>query len=166
MNISKKIVLLGHFGVGKTSLIRRFIDKAFNDDYLVTLGVSVKKKEVSIDKHKITLIIWDIEGNNFIHNVRQSYLLGTSGFIYVFDLSRPETYSHLEDEIKYLEVHFPDIPRIIIGNKKDLVTLKEKKALFEEKNIVIHTYSSAKTGSGVEEIFTLLSKKILKNEST
>ena len=65
----KKIVLLGHFGVGKTSLVRRYIDSAFSEDYLVTVGVHVKKKDVVVNDEPVTLIIWDIEGNNSIENI-------------------------------------------------------------------------------------------------
>lgn len=70
---TKKIVILGHFGVGKTSLIRRYVDSAFSEDYLVTVGVHVKKKEIDLHDEKVTLIIWDIEGNTAIDKARKSY---------------------------------------------------------------------------------------------
>ena len=62
MHSSKKIVLVGHFGVGKSSLIRRFVKNTFSDDYLVTIGVHIVKKIVQLENEEITLIIWDIEG--------------------------------------------------------------------------------------------------------
>ena len=60
MSISKKIVMLGHFGVGKTSLVRRYVDSAFSEDYLVTMGVQVKKREIEFQGETIKLIIWEI----------------------------------------------------------------------------------------------------------
>ena len=102
MSHPKKVVLLGHFGVGKTSLLRRFVEATFSEDYMVTVGVHVKKKEVIIDKEPLTLIIWDIEGNTSIEKARNSYLIGTNGFIYVFDVTRPETYENISKELDYL----------------------------------------------------------------
>ncbi|MEM7185395.1 MAG: GTP-binding protein, partial [Bacteroidota bacterium] len=58
MSLPKKVVLLGHFGVGKTSLLRRFVDEAFSEDYLVTVGVHVKKKAITINEQEVSLIIW------------------------------------------------------------------------------------------------------------
>jgi small GTP-binding protein len=85
MNKPKKIVLVGHFGVGKSSLIRRFVKNEFSDDYMVTIGVHILKKEVTLEKENYTLVLWDIEGKESIKDVRETYLLGTSGFIYVFN---------------------------------------------------------------------------------
>ena len=86
MTSSKKVVLLGHFGVGKTSLFRRFIDNAFSEDYKVTLGVQIKKKVVELPNGKeLSMIIWDTEGHTDIEDTRKSYLLGSHAFIYVFD---------------------------------------------------------------------------------
>ena len=70
MKISKKIVLIGHFGVGKSSLIRRFVENTFTEDYKVTIGVHILKKEVTLPKSNddITLVIWDLEGNDDITN--------------------------------------------------------------------------------------------------
>ena len=71
MSSPKKIVLLGHFGVGKTSLMKRFIDDTFSEDYKVTLGVQIQKKVVELKStKKISLIIWDVEGNTSIKNTR------------------------------------------------------------------------------------------------
>jgi small GTP-binding protein len=165
MKISKKIVLLGHFGVGKTSLIRRFIDNEFETNYQVTIGVQVKKKEVAINKDRVTLMIWDIEGNTSLKKMRSSYLLGSSGFIYVFDLSRPETYENLSSELSYLNEKFPNLPILTIGNKEDLVNSEDLNNYFKKQNIPNLTFSSAKTGDNVTEMFRQISQLLLSNES-
>ena len=161
MKTSKKIVLLGHFGVGKTSLIRRFVEDTFSDNYKVTIGVHILKKELSLDDHDINLIIWDLEGYDDIKKTRESYLMGTHGFIYVFDVTRPETYREVDKSITYLEEKFNTIPRKIVGNKADLVTktfLKENKEAF----IVRPDYfTSAKTGDHVEDLFVDLAKELI-----
>ena len=159
MNITKKIVLLGHFGVGKTSLIRRFVDNDFDTNYQVTIGVQVKKKEVALKENTVSLLIWDIEGNTSIQKARKTYLMGSSGFIYVFDLSRPETFENISLEIEYLAKNYPNTPILIIGNKEDLVDTAEKKEYFLKKDINVDYFSSAKSGKSVNEMFQDLSKK-------
>ena len=91
-SISKKIVLVGHFGVGKSSLIRKFVLDTFSDDYKVTIGVQILKKEIKIKETNLSFIIWDIEGKEELQSLRPSYLLGTSAFIYVIDPTRATTY--------------------------------------------------------------------------
>ena len=72
---SRKVVLVGHFGVGKSSLIQRFIENSFSEDYKVTLGVQIKKKGVFLPNgEEVSLIIWDLEGNTTVKRTRESYL--------------------------------------------------------------------------------------------
>ncbi len=162
MSHPKKIVILGHFGVGKTSLIRQFVDSQFSEDYLVTVGVHVKKKNITIDNNDITLVIWDVEGNTSVDKARKSYLLGSNGFIYVFDITRPETYANLEAQIDYLKEHYPDVPFKTIGNKADLFGTSVSKEFFNTKPFEDCLFTSALTGENVENVFVQLTKKIIK----
>lgn len=157
----KKIVLLGHFGVGKTSLLRRFVESEFSEDYLVTVGVHVKKKVVTIDEDEITLIIWDIEGNTSLEKARNSYLLGAHGFLYVFDLNRPETFSNLKEEQAFLKKNFLSIPVQLVGNKIDLIEDTERIHFFNAPEYANCMFTSAKTGIQVEEVFYQITKSIL-----
>ena len=164
MKISKKIVLIGHFGVGKSSLIRRFVQDTFSEDYKVTIGVHVLKKEITLPKTNddITLVIWDLEGNDDISNTRPSYLLGTNGFLYVFDMTRPATYEQLESDLDYIKDRYPKTPIKVIGNKKDLVTnefIKQNKDVFGR---FVDFYTSAKSGKNVEDVFTKLAEALTK----
>ncbi len=156
----RKIVLLGHFGVGKTSLVRRYIDSQFSEDYLVTVGVHVKKKDVIIDDEKVTLIIWDIEGNNSIEKTRNSYLLGSHGFMYIFDVNRPESYNTLQTELDYLNDNFNGVPVCIVGNKCDLFTNDFNIDFFKDSIYKDCHFTSAKTGDNVEAIFRDIAKRI------
>ncbi len=162
MKHSKKIVVLGHFGVGKSSLVRQFVENVFTEDYKVTIGVHVLKKDIKIDKkNDVTLVLWDLEGIDNIENIRTSYLLGTHAFIYVFDLTRPSTYQNLENEINYISKNHAKTPCKIVANKRDLVTKKalEAEALFSKHEMI---YTSAKTGENVNELFTDLAKTLIK----
>ncbi len=161
MTTSKKIVLLGHFGVGKTSLIRRFVENIFTEDYKVTIGVHISKKSIEIEENTISLIIWDLEGQDDIQKTRASYLLGTHAFIYVFDLSRPITFKNLNTEIEYLKTTCPNTPIKVVGNKMDLVNkdyLKQNNDVFDG---LVDFFTSAKTGSRVELLFSKLAKELI-----
>ena len=157
----KKIVLLGHFGVGKTSLVRRYVESAFSEDYLVTVGVHVKKKDVTVDNEIVTLIIWDIEGNNSIEKARSSYLLGTQGFIYVFDVKRQETYANIEEEMDFLKDNYNGIPVRLVGNKADLFTEDFDATFFKESHFDDCYFTSAKTGENVENLFEDIAKRMM-----
>ena len=160
MSSAKKVVLVGHFGVGKSSLIRRFVQNSFSDDYLVTIGVHILKKELLVNNQQATLVIWDIEGKEDLQKVRSSYLLGTAGFIYVIDPTRSQTFEHLNEEIKFIKQNYPKTPIITVSNKSDLIDLKDFKSILEEKKIEINHFSSAKTGENVELIFQNLASEI------
>jgi small GTP-binding protein len=158
MEITKKIVLLGHFGVGKTSLVRRFIESDFSEDYLVTLGVHVKKKKVQINDQSYTLIIWDIEGNTSIDRARKSYLIGSHGFLYVFDVSRPETFENLEKEMLFLKEYHPKAAVCIVGNKTDLIESEVKEQFFKQEKFKDCDFTSAKNDENVENVFLKITK--------
>lgn len=159
---SKKIVLVGHFGVGKSSLIRRFVKNTFSDDYLVTIGVHIVKKTVEIENEEITLIIWDIEGKEDMQKLRPSFLLGTSGFIYVFDSTRESTYQNLANEITFIETNYPKINLVTVANKIDLLEKTELFKIVDNPNLRVDYFSSAKTGENVELIFNVIAKNFLK----
>lgn len=161
MSSSKKVVLLGHFGVGKTSLMRRFVENAFSEEYKVTLGVQIQKKVIELPGRKsLSMIIWDIEGNTTIKNTRSSYLLGSSGFIYVFDATRLDTFNELNEEMEFLTSQYPQAKVKTIANKIDKVNISSLKDLLATKQIKCDYFTSAKTGEMVNEMFEALGKEI------
>lgn len=163
MSSSKKVVLVGHFGVGKSSLMRRFVQNTFSDNYIVTIGVHILKKEIKIEELNLTLVIWDIEGKDDIQKVRSSYLLGTSGFIYVIDPTRSQTYERFNEEIDFLKTTYPTSKIVSVANKSDLIDIEEFKKLLEQKNISIDYFASAKEGIEVENLFQTIGLKMVKN---
>lgn len=170
--ISKKICMIGDFGVGKTSLIRRFVDRQFNDAYLSTVGVKISRKLLELtevqqqEKQNLQLLIWDLEGHTKFKSIAPSYLQGSSGAIIVADVNRIETLERLPEHIQlFLSVN-PKSSFIIALNKSDLIDeeklekliqlVKEKEGL-ERVTAVYQT--SAKTGLSVDEIFHKLAYK-------
>lgn len=157
MQLSRKIVLLGHFGVGKTSLIRRFVENFFSDNYKVTIGVHITKKVVEIKPDEtISLIIWDLEGTDDVQTIREAYLLGTHGMVYVFDVSRPSTFQDIHQDLNFVRTKLPQVPLLVVGNKTDLVIEGELKSLLKENSIPFDYLTSAKTGGMVDELFLQL----------
>ncbi|MGK0364972.1 MAG: small GTP-binding protein [Saprospiraceae bacterium] len=159
--ISKKVIITGRFGVGKTSLFNRFLYSKFDEKYLTTIGVKVDKKVISIEGQELNLLVWDIAGEISQDKVPHSYFLGTSGVIYVFDLTRPITVKNLETELKYLRKIAPGISIKVIGNKKDLVSEQDIEDFVKTTNISFDFLTSAKTGDNIEELFFSLGKDLM-----
>lgn len=159
--ISKKIILLGHFGVGKTSLIQRFVHTRFSEQYLTTIGVKIDKKEVVIGETRLNMLIWDIAGTGDQLEAPKSYLLGSKGVIYVTDLSRPSTYVKLETELEKIQSLIPGISLITVANKKDLFSPEELAEKLKDYPFDPNFLASAKTGESVEELFKALAELII-----
>lgn len=158
MNSSFKIVLVGHFGVGKSSLIRRFVKDEFTSDYKVTIGVHILKKELEINDLKVTFVIWDIEGKEDLKKVRSSYLLGTTGFIYVVDPTRSTTYENIKEEVDFCKTNFPKAKLVTVVNKVDLIDPEEFEKTIDFK---IDYFTSAKNNQNVLTVFNHLGVEIL-----
>jgi small GTP-binding protein len=159
--ISKKIILTGSFGVGKTSLFNRFIYQEFNDKYLTSIGVKVNKKQVKVEDKEVSLLVWDIAGEISQDKVPSSYFLGASGIVYVMDLSRPMTFKNLESDYLFLKELMPLGVIKIVGNKRDLVTDEQIEEIQKGLSRTIDCLTSAKTGENVDQLFLDLAKSLL-----
>ena len=89
--IQKKVCMIGTFAVGKTSLVRQFVESVYSEKYHTTVGVKVDKKIVTVGENEVTLVLWDIEGAETGLELRQSYLRGAAGYLLVADGTRPDT---------------------------------------------------------------------------
>jgi small GTP-binding protein len=124
--ISKKVCLIGDFGVGKTSLIRQYIDRQFSDQYLSTIGVKISQKNIDLTKlncpeQKLQLLIWDIEGQTKFQDISRNYLEGAQGAIIVADLNRQDTIDHIPAHIKLMtSVNPKGLILMVAINKIDL----------------------------------------------
>lgn len=161
--ISKKVILTGSFGVGKTSLFTRFIYQDFSDKYLTTIGVKVNKKDISVDDRDISLLLWDIAGEVSQDKVPISYFLGAAGIVYVVDLSRPSTFVNMKNDLEFLKEKLPDATIVIVANKRDLLDDVAYEALYDSVEQKWDFATSAKTGENVETMFIELGKKLLAN---
>ncbi len=165
--IQKKICMLGTFAVGKTSLVRRFVESIYSGKYHTTVGVKVDKKVVTVGTEEVTLLLWDIEGTETEHEFRKSYLRGASGYLLVADGTRKDTlYKALALQTRAEEAIGP-VPFLLLLNKADLaedwqIESREQEALEQKYWTILNT--SAKTGQGVEGAFLALAEKMVKKK--
>ena len=162
--IQKKVCMLGTYAVGKTSLVRRFVESIYTDKYHTTVGVKIDKKTVQVGDKELTMMLWDVEGTDTEHELRTSYLRGASGYLLVADGTRNDTlYKALAIQTRVVEA-IGTVPFLLLLNKMDLaeewsITERETAALHEKGWEVVST--SAKSGRGVEEAFNSLARKMV-----
>ncbi len=169
--VKLKICLVGAEGVGKTSLIRRFVHDDFDDRYLITMGAKVTKKELQVarlggEQRSVILLIWDIMGQEgFRELLREAYFQGARGILAVCDVTRPESLADLEGWKNSIEKVAGRIPAFVLANKVDLLeetrlTSSDLETFCKEWDCP-HLLTSAKTGENVEEAFEGLTSLVL-----
>jgi small GTP-binding protein len=167
-NYKLKILLCGPAAVGKTSLIHRFIKSKFERDYKLTVGVDILTKDVEYSAGKVaTLSIWDIGGQERFSFIRTTFYKGASGVLLVFDLSRSATWDAVKNWRAEVLQFAGNIPFVLIGNKKDLVSEvgevidSEECREYSQQENSIYIETSAKDGTNVDESFTELTRLII-----
>jgi small GTP-binding protein len=161
--IQKKVCLLGDFGVGKTSLVRRFVEGRFDDKYLSTIGVRISRKTLQRSGGTLNLLLWDLAGAQEF-NTQSSYLAGVAAALIVCDLTRRETLASYTKYVRQVRAVSAVAPLVFVGNKADLTA--EREITEEELRGYSETLSgnyvltSARTGEGVEPTFELLAEKV------
>jgi len=156
--------MLGAFAVGKTSLVRRFVESIYSDVYQTTVGVKIDKKNVQVDDKEVSLVLWDIYGEDDYQKMRWTYLRGASGYLLVADGTRKATLEKAVNLEQKVREEVGVIPFVLMINKSDLIRDWELDSALESQ-LAVQGWSilrsSAKTGEGVEESFALLTRKML-----
>ncbi len=169
-----KVCLVGDVGVGKTSLIRRYVLDVFDDKYIATIGTKVTKKEIEVKDprtgapQKVVLLVWDIMGQpSFREVLREAYFYGAEGALAVCDVTSKESLGELRYWVKAMTATTGKIPIVFLGNKCDL--RDETRVQFQDIEIFAKKHdspamlTSAKTGYNVEQAFTTLVEKLVMN---
>ena len=161
--IQMKICMLGAYGVGKTSLVRRFVESMFDERYHTTVGVKIDKKLLDVDNTPIMLMIWDLAGEDEVEQVRMSHLRGAAGYILVADGCRQSTLAialALRERVVKVCGH---LPYVLAVNKADLRDEWEVDpaglSTGDPTDIFV---TSAKAGTLVQQMFETLATKMLK----
>ena len=168
-----KICVVGNGGVGKTSMVLRYCENAFKDNYLMTIGSNFSTKTVELAEYpqfQVKLQLWDLAGQKHFSFVRPPFYRGATGIIYVFDLSRRSSFADLIDWQNEVEKVIGQKANLLVGNKLDLakegkreVSKQEGEAFKNELHSFRYFETSAKRGDSVEDVFTLLTLEILKS---
>ncbi|MFX1338309.1 MAG: Rab family GTPase [Promethearchaeota archaeon] len=165
-----KICIFGDGGVGKTTLVKRYLTGIFQEHYKITIGADFFVKRINVDGATITLQIWDFAGEERFKFILPSYIIGSSGCIFMFDITRDSSIYNLTDWMdvfhKGTKNYNKEIPIIMVGGKLDLI---HRRTVMTDHAIEIaekHKFSqyfecSSKTGKNVDEIFESITKMML-----
>jgi hypothetical protein len=163
VTLQKKICMLGGFSVGKTSLVKRYVESVFSETYLTTVGVKIDKKTVDLSDRIVNLILWDLAGEDDISSLRMSYLRGSAGYVLVADGTRPSTLEVALSLRQRVEADLGPLPFVLLLNKNDL---QEQWAIPDgeiedlRRNGWWVEPTSARTGAGVEDAFRALAVRV------
>jgi len=169
-----KVVNIGDSGCGKSSLTIRLCEGRFNPTHDVTIGVDFGSRIIPVaDGKKIKLQVWDTAGQESFRAITKSYFRGATGALLVYDITRRETFEHVQEWLEELrEAADPHISIILVGNKSDIaaedkakraVSEDEARAWAERNGLKAYVETSAKTGEQVEQAFVDCAKEIYRN---
>jgi Ras-related protein Rab-2A len=160
-----KYIIIGDSGVGKSCLLLQFTDKRFEASHDLTIGVEFGARMIQIDGKHVKLQVWDTAGQESFRSITRSYYRGAAGALLVYDVTRRETFEHLQtwlDDCK--ENSNMNMSILLIGNKCDLADRREvtetEGRQFAEKNGLLFIETSAKTAQNVDEAFLQTGKAI------
>ncbi|MEM2637047.1 MAG: GTP-binding protein [Candidatus Korarchaeota archaeon] len=173
-----KTIVVGKGASGKTSLMMRWTEGKFREDYLMTIGVNFNVKDIDLltfdgKRERVRLTIWDTAGQERFAKIRPTYYNGAMGGLLVFDLTSRDSFDELEMWVEEIKKYIAGIPLILVGNKIDLpnravstkealIKARELGKLYYENDIPLYYYeTSAKTGANVNSVFKDLARLMI-----
>jgi Ras-related protein Rab-1A len=160
-----KLLLIGDSGTGKSSILNRFVDNAFTETYISTIGVDFKIKTVEYNGKKIKLQIWDTAGQERFRTITSSYYRGAQGVVIVYDVTDKRSFDNVKLWMQEIERYAcSNSLKFLFGNKSDLVKNKmfdfDTANFFAIENNLIFYETSAKSGNNISEAFMKISEEI------
>jgi len=166
-----KLCIFGDGGVGKTTLVNRYLTKVFDEDIKMTVGADFYVKDLEVDGKKIVIRIWDFGGEQRFKVLLPSFAKGADGGIFMYDITRYTSVKNIDDWLSIFEKNVREkqiqIPIIMVGGKLDLqekrsVETEDAVELSEKHNLQGYFECSSKTGDRVEDIFDSITRKMMK----
>ena len=161
-----RVIIVGDSGTGKSSILIKLCDNKFRESYLATIGIDFKIRTFAVDNKKVKLQIWDTAGQERFHTITTSYYKGSNAVIVVFDLTNANSFNNISNWVAEAQQMAGQTKKYLIGTKSDIA---EKRAVsFEDASNMAKEFKmnyfevSSKTGSNIEEAFTLICTDLLK----
>lgn len=166
-SIFKKIVVFGDGGVGKTTLLNRYLTGLFDSGTTMTIGVDFKVKKIFVDNIKVSLQIWDFAGEDRFRFLLPHYVTGACGGIFMYDITRFTSLNRIDEWLGIFTDKFEGntnpLPIIMVGGKLDLeykriISREKAEEIAREKNLYGYMECSSKTGENVQDIFQVIAE--------
>ena len=164
-----QLLVIGDSSVGKTSLITRYTNGTFKEEYLATVGLDYYSKNEEFNNQTIQVKLWDTAGQERFKALTQNYFRNAEGVLLAFDVTNEESFNNLKDWISSIKINMEAknifLPLIVVGNKIDMENdreiTKEEAEKFASENKYKYFETSAKTGEGVDEAIKELINLVL-----
>ena len=165
-----KILLIGDSSVGKTSILLKYIDDKFSDNYISTIGIEYKIKTLTINGKKVLLRIWDTSGQERYRSITQNFYRNANGILFIFDITNKESFDNIKNWLIDSDSCEDDsVTKILVGNKIDINEDRkvddDQIKKYADKKGMKYFVTSAKEGTNIDLIFRKLAELILTNKS-
>jgi len=165
-----KVFIFGDGGVGKTTLIERFLTGVFNITLRMTIGVDFRIKKLTVENKNVTLQIWDFAGEDRFRVMLPLYVKGSKGGIFMFDITRYSSLKNIASWMETVKSIENDIPILMIGGKLDLndqrsISAEDAMEIAKQYDFYGYGECSSKTGQFVEDIFSLMTRSIMEKQN-
>jgi hypothetical protein len=167
--LQKKICMLGAVGVGKTSLVRRYVESLFSERYQATVGVKIDRKSVVVGDVALNLMLWDLQGETEEQRVRPEYLRGAAGYLIVADATRRDSLEIALDLGRRAAAVVRGAATVLVLNKTDLI---DQRVISDADLAGLAAggwrlgVTSARTGDGVDAVFRQLAEQLAGSGAT
>jgi Ras-related protein Rab-1A len=166
-----KIIIIGDSSVGKSSIVSKFVDDKYNENFMSTIGVDLNVKMFEVDDKKVKMQIWEIGGNEIFRNIVSCYYKNCQGILLTFDVTNKESFENVQNWLSHIKENgnesTNDIPKIIIGNKNDLEKMRkvsyEEAYDFSSDLNISYIETSVKNGDKINDVFFQMAREIKMN---
>lgn len=168
-NLTFKILTLGESGVGKTCILRRYVEDKFNKNHLATIGIDFKTKSIPIGDKIVRLKIWDTAGQERFRNITKQYFKEADGILLIYDVTDNSTFEKTDFWIKQItqNTQYEEVALVLIGNKTDIepreVSMEMGSELAKKYNLN-YFETSALNGSNIAECIECLTQEVIKKK--
>ncbi|EGR28701.1 Ras family protein, putative [Ichthyophthirius multifiliis] len=150
--VKVKFLILGESGVGKSSLLLRFTDNKFNNNFVMTLGVEYKQKQIEINSTNVIIQVWDTAGQERFKTITPIYYKSVDAVVIVYDICDQKSFEQINDWIENLKEHtdINNINMVLVGNKSDMQNerqVNKEDALKQSKIYNIEHFEASAKGN-------------------